>query len=192
MRTQKAASLACFGLLALLLSIHDALGETYADFARRLSAFGQFDAQTEVLLLGKVNAYRARLGLGPLAPDPSLQFAARAQAEDMGQHDRLGHWSSTGLDFQPRMEALLGGRLAFDPISENAVYILPPGPPERMAERMFQSWLGSWPHRKNMENPRFLRAATGVIVVGTKAWGDMIFTGPPAPKVQTNSNWPMQ
>jgi uncharacterized protein YkwD len=190
---KKLAKVLCIGVLAILpLAGASARGETYVEFARRLGAFGQYDAQTEALLLGKVNAYRAKLGLNPLAPDPALQFAARAQAADMGQHDRLGHWSSTGLDFQPRMEALLGGWLAFDPISENAVYILPPGAPERMAERMFQSWLGSWPHRKNMENPRFLRAATGVIVVGTKAWGDMIFTGPPAPKVQTNVNLPMQ
>lgn len=156
--------------------------ETYMQFAGRMISTGAFQPEIEKALFSKVNAYRASQGRQVLQPDAAMQFAARAHAQDMASHSFMGHVASTGHDFDSRMRAFKGGGVVVLPaMGENAADIRVTGKtPDAIAEGLFQEWLHSGDHRRNMVSRDYVKGAMGVAVANGKAYADQIFVGPEA------------
>jgi uncharacterized protein YkwD len=153
--------------------------ETYVQFAARMNSTGAFQPQIEKMLFSKINAYRATQGKSILQTDPNLLSAARAHAQDMATHNFMGHVASTGHDFESRMRAFKGGGMQVLPsMGENAADIRVDGKtPDAVAEGLFQEWLHSEEHRRNMVSRDYIKAAMGVTVFNGKAYADQIFAG---------------
>ena len=164
-------------LIPFLASACPALAETYVQFAGRMMSAGQFQADIEKALFFKVNAYRSAQGRQQLAPDATLQFAARAHAKDMAMHGFMGHVASTGQDFESRMRAFKGGGMIVLPsMGENAADVNPSV--ADAAEGLFQAWLHSEEHRRNMVSRDYIRSGIGVTVAANgKTYADQIFSG---------------
>lgn len=92
-------------------------------------------------------AIRASNGLSPLSADAGLQRAATVQAAAMAKSGSMNHATRTGGTFPARM-----GR-----VDTNG------GAAENIAHgrfgtgELFQRWMNSPPHRRNMLNPAFSR-----------------------------------
>jgi uncharacterized protein YkwD len=154
--------------------------ETYVQFAGRMISSGSFQPEIEKALFARVNAYRVSQGRGALQPDKTLQFAARAHAQDMASHGFMGHVASIGYDFESRMRAFRGGGVLNLPsLGENAAdFRMNSAAPDEVAEGLFQEWLHSEEHRRNMVSRDYIKAAMGVAVGNGKAYADQIFQGP--------------
>jgi len=154
--------------------------ETYLQFAGRMMSEGAFRPDIEKALFLKVNAYRAAKGRVQLGLDQSMQFAARAHAQDMAEHNFVGHVASTGHDFESRMRAFRGGGMLLLPsLGENAADTKVLDSPDAIAEVLFQEWLHSEEHRRAMVSNDYVKAAIGVSVLNGKAYADQIFVGSP-------------
>ncbi len=152
--------------------------ESYVNLVSRLVAQGHFETQIEQLLVAKVNAYRRSRGVQTLAPETEMAFAARAHAEDMALHGKLGHVASNGMDFDSRMRALRNGAMVLPAMGENAAVAPAKGDANQIAEALFGAWIHSEGHRHTMVSRDYLKVSTGVTIVSGKAWADQIFVGP--------------
>jgi uncharacterized protein YkwD len=92
-------------------------------------------------VIARVNAFRGRNTLPPLRPDPLLDRAAQAHAEDMLRRDYVAHESPEGS--QPGDRVLRVG-YRYSRIAENLTV-----GPETPAEAV-QAWIDSPPHRRAM------------------------------------------
>lgn len=92
-------------------------------------------------VVARVNTFRGRNTLPPLRPDPLLDRAAQAHAEDMLRRDYVAHESPEGG--QPGDRALRVG-YRYSRIAENLTV-----GPETPAEAV-QAWIDSPPHRHAM------------------------------------------
>ncbi len=163
-------------------------GETYVQLVARVSKTGVtqhlFQPTIEGQLFALANAYRQSHGLAPLKQDETMLFAARAHAMDMLQHHFLGHTASTGQDFDSRMRALHGGAMILPTMGENAVMWKSTHlPRDGLAQKLFQSWVGSSEHRHTLLSRDYLKVSTGVAMSGNEIYADQIFVGP---EVSTN------
>jgi len=94
---------------------------------------------------------RGQNGLSRARPDARLEKAAEQQARYMAQTARMVHTTGRGRDFATRMKA----NDVSGPAAENIAHggmDLP---------KLFQMWVDSPPHRKNMLDPRFARFGLG-------------------------------
>lgn len=155
-----------------------AYAETYIALVSRLVARGHFEPQIELLLLSKVNAYRQSRGIGALAAETDMAFAARAQAADMAASGRMGHVASNGMAFDSRMRALHNGAMVLPAMAENAALAPARGDANQIAEALFGAWLHSEGHRRTMVSRDYTKVSTGVSIADGKAYADQIFTGP--------------
>lgn len=96
---------------------------------------------------GEVDAIRGGAGLAGLSPDSRLEGAAREQSGYMAASGRMNHTAARGQDFSSRMR-----RASIPaPAAENLAH-------GRMdMPRVFQMWMDSDGHRRNMLDPRFTR-----------------------------------
>ena len=164
--------------------------ETYVQLATRLVSTAQskqaFSPGIEAALLRLINAHRVSLGKKPLREAPQLQFAARAQAVDLMGQGRVGHVSSGGHNFDSRMRALRDGAMVLPSMAENAARVSKAdGDDEALARNLVDQWLGSPPHRHELESIEYVAVATGVVHADGKVYADQIFVGP---DVETNMN----
>ena len=164
--------------------------ETYVQLATRLVSTAQskqaFSPGIEAALLRLINAHRVSLGKKPLREAPQLQFAARAQAVDLMGQGRVGHVSSGGHNFDSRMRALRDGAMVLPSMAENAARVSKAdGDDEALARNLVAQWLGSPPHRHELESIEYVAVATGVVHADGKVYADQIFVGP---DVETNMN----
>jgi uncharacterized protein YkwD len=98
-------------------------------------------------------------------------------------HDFMGHSSSTGMSFQGRMAAFVGDVTKYPSIGENAARDTQDTPADDgKARALFQQWVESSPHRKNMVNRSFAFVSTGVIQRGDNIWAVQIFFATPRAK----------
>ena len=96
---------------------------------------------------GHVAALRGAQGLSALVPDSLLEDAARQQAGYMAFAGKMDHTAMRGRDFVSRMKA----SKVPAPAAENLAH-------GRMdLDRLFQMWMDSDGHRRNMLDPRFSR-----------------------------------
>lgn len=90
---------------------------------------------------------RATAGLGPLAPDAQLEKAALQQAGYMAGRGRMSHTTGWGKDFASRVKDNGIGGAAAENIAEGRFDL----------EKLFDIWVHSPGHRRNMLDPRFTR-----------------------------------
>ena len=90
---------------------------------------------------------RTTAGLGPLAPDPQLEQAALQQAKYMARSGRMNHTTGWGKDFASRVKdnGIVGA--AAENIAEGRFD----------QQKLFEIWMNSPGHRRNMLDPRFTR-----------------------------------
>lgn len=175
------------GLAAVALPPRLALAGSYLDFAQGLAASppqgSGFRPDLEAELAALLNAYRSEKRKRPVTPDPAFLEAARAHAADMMINGFMGHTASTGQNFQSRMRAFAGDITKYPSIGENAARDTQKTPPDAAKARaLFQQWVESSTHRKNMLNGAFSFVSTGVIARGNNIWAVQIFFAAPRKK----------
>jgi uncharacterized protein YkwD len=157
--------------------------KTYVEIARGMLKNLPQDAQIrpdlETELLAQANAYRASRGVGALKSSKLLQEAARAQAADMMLNNFVGHRSSSGYEFDSRVRYFLGNPPDLPQMAENAARETQKGEADiGKADRLFQQWVNSGPHRKSLINSGYKFVSTGVVQRGNKIWAIQIFFAP--------------
>lgn len=90
---------------------------------------------------------RASAGLGPLAPDAQLERAALQQAGYMAGAGRMSHTTGWGKDFASRVKDNGIQGAAAENIAEGRFDL----------QKLFDIWMHSPGHRRNMLDPRFTR-----------------------------------
>ncbi|MCA3560876.1 MAG: CAP domain-containing protein [Aestuariivirga sp.] len=187
MRPDRTRRLFCFGFVALGWGAGPALAGPYLDYAEGLAAHppqgAHYRPDLETMLVSLLNAYRAEKGKAPVAADAAFTDAARAHAADMMLNNFMGHNSSTGMSFQGRMAAFAGDVTKYPSLGENAAReTAGKGSLEEKTRALFQQWVESSPHRKNMVNRSFAFVSTGVIEKGGGIWAVQIFFAAPRAK----------
>ena len=179
--------LLCLGLLGAAAGAAPAVAGPYLDYAQGLAAHppkgAKYRPDLEAELVDLLNAYRAEKGKEPVTADAAFQEAARAHAADMMINNFMGHSSSTGMSFQGRMAAFVGDVTKYPSIGENAARETQgDGSLDEKTRALFQQWVESAPHRKNMVNRSFAFVSTGVIERGGDIWAVQIFFATPRAK----------
>ena len=171
-------------LLALVIFAVPANAVSYKDYAlglvRNLPAGTAFRPDLEAQVAALASSYRVGQGKPALTADPMFLDAARAQAVDMMLHNFIGHRASTGQDFDSRMRAFVGDVTRFPALGENAAMESKSTPANSAKARaLFQEWLGSAPHRKNLRSLDYNFVSTGVVQRGNTIWAVQIFWATP-------------
>jgi uncharacterized protein YkwD len=106
-----------------------------------------------------LNGYRAANGLPPLAADGQLEQAALQQAGYMAGAGRMEHTTGWGKDFASRVKGNGISGAAAENIAEGRMDV----------SRLFDMWMNSPPHRRNMLDARFTRFGLAYVRDGKKA-----------------------
>ena len=169
----------------LLGTASEAGAKTYLETAlgslKNLPADARIREDLEAEIAAQANAYRQSKGVQPLQSSPLLRDAARAQAIDMMLNGYVGHKASTGQEFDSRMRAFLalGNPFTMPQMAENAARETQKGEADAAkAQRLFQQWVESRPHRKALLNSGYKFVSTGVVQRGNKIWAIQIFWAP--------------
>ena len=129
----------------------------------------------EAYLSARAAEARRSAGRTAVAASPELVTAARAQAAEMAIGDYVGHQSSTGEPFRKRFEAFLDNA-GVTAMGENAARDRRKGAVDNTkAARLFQQWLDSAGHRRNLMNPDYQYVSTGVVQYGNHLYAVQIF-----------------
>jgi uncharacterized protein YkwD len=122
-------------------------------------------------------AQQARAGKNrPLVVSTFLKTAARAQAIDMVLGDFVGHTSLKGYSFRARFAAFAEDPDQFPARGENAARERSGGPAgSAKAKKLFQQWLDSGAHRRNLMNRSYNRVSTGVVQKGDHLYAVQMF-----------------
>jgi uncharacterized protein YkwD len=175
-------------MLSALLTLAMGLGEAragYREDAERLVASPPAGIvirnDLETTIDGLANAARTNRGRKPLTPSELFRTAARAQAIDMALGDFVGHRSRAGHGFSARFAAFAGDAEVFPARGENAARDRARGPAdESKARRLFQQWVDSSGHRRNLLAPGYAMVSSGVIQKGNHLYAVQIFWAEPA------------
>lgn len=144
-----------------------ALGAGQAGTATAAAAKRPTTVQFEKQLLRKVNARRARIGCRDLASRKPLTKAARQHSNRMAQSRELSHRLAREAPFWKRITR--AGYRNWKQLAENIAYGTP------SPQLIFNSWMGSSSHRRNIEDCRFRHVGVGVRYGGGLAWVTMDF-----------------
>lgn len=90
---------------------------------------------------------RASHGLQPLTADPELEAAALRQAGNMARTGRMTHGTGLGRGFASRMSRVEINGAAAENIAHGRMSL----------DKLFDMWMHSQGHRRNMLDPRFRR-----------------------------------
>jgi uncharacterized protein YkwD len=177
----------CLLAAALLAGVRPAFASGYRGFVEGMNAnppgSSRYRPDLEATLASLVSGYRVKEGKEPITPDDTFLAAARAHAADMMLNGFMGHSSSSGLNFQSRMRALVGDVTKFPSLGENAARDTQDTPVDDAKVRaILQQWIKSRTHRKVMVNRSFRFVSTGVIQRENKIWAVQIFFGSPRNK----------
>lgn len=175
------------GMFGLAAGAVPAVAGPYLDYAQGLAAHppkgSKYRPDLEAELVDLLNAYRADKGKAPVVADAAFQDAARAHAADMMLNGFMGHSSSTGMSFQGRMAAFAGDVTKYPSLGENAAReTVGAGSLDEKTRALFQQWVDSAPHRRNMVNRSFAFVSTGVIERSDDIWAVQIFFATPRAK----------
>jgi uncharacterized protein YkwD len=112
----------------------------------------------------------------PLVASEYFKTAARAQAIDMVLGDFVGHTSLKGYSFRARFAAFAEDPEQFPARGENAARERSGGAAgEAKARKLFQQWLDSGGHRRNLMNRSYNRVSTGVVQKGDHLYAVQMF-----------------
>lgn len=187
MRCDQTRRMLCLGLLGLASGAVPASAGPYLAYAQSLAAHppkgSVYRPDLEAELVDLLNAYRVQQGKAAVVADAAFQEAARAHAADMMINNFMGHSSSTGMSFQGRMAAFVGDVTKYPSIGENAARETGDAASAgEKARALFQQWVESSPHRRNMVNRSFAFVSTGVIERAGDIWAVQIFFAAPRAK----------
>lgn len=160
---------------------------SYLDFATAMTerppAGAVYREDLEAELLRLANAYRASEGKKPVKAGDDFLVAARAHAADMMANNFVGHRASTGHGFESRAAVFAGDLTRFPGIAENAARDTKKTPVDAAKARaLFQQWVESRSHRKQLLNRSYAFVSTGVIQRGNSIWAVQIFYAAPRQK----------
>ena len=170
------------GLLLLsVLWIGDhapAAAETYKDYALRLvrnpPKGTRFRPDLEAYLNTLASSARRKKDKRGLTASKLLRTAARAQALEMLQGNYVGHRSKSGYRFSARFEAFAGDERGT--YGENAARDRQAGSANKAkARRLFQQWIDSRGHRRNLMRHDYRYVSTGVIQRGNHIYAVQMF-----------------
>ena len=176
--------------LGLAAGPRPALAGDYAQYARSLlqglpensGARPDLEAYLDKL----VSSYRQANGRKGLIASDMMREAARAQAADMMFAGKSGHKSRDGHSFDERFGAFVEASELYKARGENAASDRKKGPADMMkAKAVFDLWLDSSGHRRNLMKRDYEFVSTGVIQRGDELWAVQIFWSKPVPP---NSN----
>lgn len=152
--TRSAPALLCALGIAVAACASDAAPPAFA--APDIRAEGvvqqQLVAEPSRLTEALMNQYRAAKGLGPVQLDPQMTAVAYQQAKAMADRDYMDH-NILG-DFGARLRA---NRVLNVYAGENI------GRNIRTADKMFEWWIHSPVHERNIANPRVTRLGFAVV-----------------------------
>jgi uncharacterized protein YkwD len=127
-----------------------------------------------------VSSYRQSKGRKGLIASDMMREAARAQAADMMFAGKSGHKSRAGHSFSQRFSAYVENEDLYRARGENAASDRKKGPAdERKARAVFDLWLDSGGHRRNLMSRDYEFVSTGVIQRGEELWAVQIFWSKP-------------
>lgn len=152
----------------------------YAQYARQvlngLPANSEPRPDFEAYLDKLVSSYRQANGRKGLIPSDMLREAARAQAADMMYAGKSRHVSRAGHSFDQRFGAYVGAAELYKARGENAASDRKKGPADlAKAKGLFDLWLDSSGHRRNLMKRDYEFVSTGVIQRGQELWAVQIF-----------------
>jgi uncharacterized protein YkwD len=171
-------------IFCLLLAALPARAGGYAGYAQSVTANlpegAAFRPDLEEYLSARASAYRVKKRRRPLLASEQLAQAARAQAVDIMVMGRSGHRSRKGHGFAVRFKAFQEDPALTYSAGENAASDRRRGEANTAkADRLFQLWLDSTGHRKNMLGDQYVYVSTGVVQRGSELWAVQIFWGEP-------------
>lgn len=127
-----------------------------------------------------VSSYRQSKGRKGLIASDMMREAARAQAADMMFAGKSGHKSRAGHSFSQRFGAYVENEDLYRARGENAASDRKRGPAdESKARAVFDLWLDSSGHRRNLMSRDYEFVSTGVIQRGEELWAVQIFWSKP-------------
>lgn len=166
----------CFALWFGLVPVQASPAyRAYAEnLLRNLPKGAKFRPDLEAKLNAYASAARKKAGKPPLTTSPLLLKAARAQALEMLQGKFVGHRSKSGFRYKKRFEAF-GGDERGDH-GENAARDRQSGSVNAAkARRLFQQWLDSRGHRRNLMKYDYRYVSTGAVQIGHHLYAVQIF-----------------
>jgi uncharacterized protein YkwD len=129
----------------------------------------------EAYLDGLAAEARRAQGRPPVQASDLLREAARAQALEMLKGNYVGHQSQSGFQFKHRFEAFADPWVHGNH-GENAARDRQNGPVDRTkARRLFQQWIDSTGHRRNLMNRDYRYVSTGAVEIGHHLYAVQIF-----------------
>ncbi len=166
-------------LVPLLLAASVQAYESYEDYAlrliRKIPEDTRFRPDLESYLNKLATEARARRGRGEIDSHTLLRPAARAQALDMLLGDYLSHDSQAGHKFGLRFEAFAGpgdhGRHGENGARDRQKANVG----KAKARAVFQQWMDSVGHRRNLMNRDYKFVSTGVVERGHYLYAVQIF-----------------
>jgi uncharacterized protein YkwD len=161
---------ACMALAGCAPSLNEAAVDARSE---RAVAAVHFDPQAA---LAKLNAYRAKKGLGPVRIDPTLDAMAQHQADVMAASGQLSH--TVGGAF---MKRLASEHIDAGEAGENL------GAGYYSLDDAMSGWKSSAEHNANMLRPGFTRIGVAIAKNARTSYGvywSMEFAGEPVPPGQ--------
>ena len=149
--------------------------DAYADaMFRSLPKGWRFRPDLEAYLSGLASSARQRNGASGLKHSSLVTKAARAQAAEMILGNFVGHKSAKGYSFRQRLASYTGHRYSY--WAENAARDRYAGPVnKKKAARLFNLWMRSKGHRRNLMRGSFSYVSSGVIETGHSLYAVQIF-----------------
>jgi uncharacterized protein YkwD len=136
----------------------------------------------EILLDSLAQNARLSKKRNPVISSTQFKTLARAQAIDMVLGDFVGHTSLKGYSFHARFTAFADNPELYPARGENAARERSDGPVgEAKARRLFEQWLRSGGHRRNLLSRSYDHLSSGVVQKGDHLYAVQIFWREPAP-----------
>jgi uncharacterized protein YkwD len=130
----------------------------------------------EVLLDSLAQNARQSKKRSSVISSEQFKTLARAQAIDMVLGDYVGHRSLAGHSFHARFQAFADNPELYTARGENAARERSGGPAgEAKARRLFEQWLRSGGHRRNLLNRSYNHVSSGVVQKGSHLYAVQIF-----------------
>lgn len=150
----------------------------YDSYANRLfktlPSDARFRPDLEAYLSQLASSARRQAGRHGLKHSTLVTKAARAQAAEMLHGNFVGHQSRGGYSFRERLNPYTSHRYSY--WGENAARDRLAGPANKQkAKRLFNMWMGSSGHRRNLMRKSFSYVSTGVVQKGNTIYAIQIF-----------------
>lgn len=121
----------------------------------------------EKAILDMTNAARKQYSLPPLLPNATLTKAARAHSLNMASQKKMAH----ELDGKTPFDRITAAGYKFSRAGENVAY----GQGQVSIQEIFEGWMNSEGHRKNILSREFAEIGLGLGVNGDEKYYTQVF-----------------